>query len=342
MPRLKIADMEVGQTYECPLAVVSSSSRTTKSGNPYLVMELYDGFDTIQCNYWDWSGESGPKRNTVYNFKVECSEYMGNKQLTCRKVKLNTTDALESFMPQGQHDVAQCFKDFYQMAVDIKDDFYREVALDIIEQTSQYWLHVPGAITVHHNYMGGTLVHSLGVAKKAKAIAEVTTGAWLDLVVIGAMFHDIGKLFTYNLDGLAIDITDDGQLLDHVFMGAEFVGNMAEGHLRCEWDELKVQMLRHVILAHHGRKEYGSPVTPKCLEAHIVAHADGLDVAEELINEASRKAGDVRWTDKIWALDNMPHMTINAMHALSKKTQPSIEDPRPPIEGMDKFFEPME
>lgn len=341
MTRFKIVDMEIGQTYECPLAVVSSTSRTTRAGKPYLVMELYDGYDTIQCNYWDWNGEAGPKRNTVYDFKVECSEYMGKKQLTCRKVHLNTTDPIESFMPQGTHDVAQCFKDFYQLASDIQDDFYRTVALDIIEKTKEYWLHIPGATTIHHNYMGGTLVHSLGVARKAIAIASVTEGAWMDLVVIGAMFHDIGKLFTYSLEGLAIDITDDGQLMDHIFIGAEFVGNMAEAHLRCEWDELKIQMLRHVILSHHARKEYGSPVTPKCLEAHIVAHADGLDVAEELINAASRKAGDVRWTEKIWALDNMPHMTTNAMRALSKKTQPSIENPVPPVDAED-FFAPID
>ena len=167
----------------------------------------------------------------------------------------------------------------------------------------------------------------------------VIPSAWTDLVVIGAMFHDIGKLFTYNLEGLAIDITDDGQLLDHVFMGAEFIGNMAEEHLRCEWDELKLQMLRHVILSHHARKEFGSPVTPKCIEAHIVAHADGLDVAEELISEASRKAGEVRWTDKIWALDNMPHMTTQAMIALSKKKQPDIGEPLPKAED---FFAPID
>jgi len=321
MPRIKIVDMEVGQSYECPLAVVSASSRTTKSGKPYLVMELYDGFDTITCNYWDWSGEAGPKRNTVYNFKVECSEYLGKKQLTCKKVKLNTIDALESFMPQGQHDVAQCYKDFFQIALDIQDDFYRNVALNILEDTKEMWLHVPGAVTVHHNYMGGTLVHSLGVAQKAKALAKVTTGAWIDLAVIGAMFHDIGKLFTYELEGLAIDITYAGQLFDHVFIGAEFVGNYAETYLQSEWDEVKLQLLRHIILSHHGKKDYGSPVTPKSIEAHIVAHADGLDVAEELINEASRKAGNEVWSDKIWALDNMPHLTTAFTQRLSEKGQ---------------------
>lgn len=326
--------MEVGQVYKCPLAVISSTSRTTRNGKPYLVMEVYDGHDTITCNYWDWSGESLPKRNTVYDFELECSEYLGKKQLTCKKVHLNTTDPLESFMPQGSHDVAECYLKFYQLATDITDDFYRDLALSILEATKEYWVHVPGAKSIHHNYMGGTLVHSLGVATKAKAIAEVTQNAWVDLVVIGAMFHDIGKLFTYRLDGLAIDFTTEGQLYDHVFIGAEFIGNFAENHLKCEWDEYKLHMLRHVVLSHHARKEYGSPVTPKCLEAHIVAHADGLDVAEELINEASRKTPDSAWTDKIWALDNVPHMNVTAMQNLSQKTQPDIGEPLPSVEDL--------
>lgn len=282
-------------------------------------MELFDGFDTIQCNYWDWDGNKMPSRNTVYNFKVECSEYMGKKQLTCKKVKLNTTDALESFMPQGTHDVAKAYKDAYELLTEISDDFYRTLGLAIFEETKTRWLHVPGAKTIHHNYMGGTLIHSLSVARKAKAIAEVTEGAWIDLVVIGALFHDIGKLYTYNLNGLAIDITDEGQLFDHVFIGAEFIGNYGEQFLTNAWDEQKLQMLRHCILAHHGKLEYGAPVTPKCLEAHIIAHADGLDVADELINVASNKLGDEPMTDKIWALNNMPHYTTQLMKALSEK-----------------------
>ena len=326
MPRMKFSDMEIGQTYECPLAVVSSSARTTKSNKPYLVMELYDGFDTIQCNYWDWKGEAGPKRNTVYDFKVECGEYLGKKQLTCRRVKLNTTDALEDFMPQGKYDVPQAYKEAYSMMLSIKDDFYRGLGLHILDETKELWLHVPGAKTMHHNYMGGTLIHSVGVAQKALAISRVTEGSWDDLVLIGALLHDIGKLFTYELNGLVIDITDDGQMMDHVFMGAEFVGNMAEQFISCEWDELKLQMLRHVILSHHGRKEFGSPVTPKCVEAHIVTHGDALDAAIEMITVESDRAGDTRWTEKIWALDNMPHFTIQAMKKLSEKPT-MISDP---------------
>lgn len=321
MAKLKIANMEPGNTYECPLAVASASSRTTKTGKPYLTMELFDGTEAITCNYWSWSGESMPKQNTVYNFKVECSMYMGHKQLTCRKVTANTTDLLEDFMPQGPKDVAQCFQDAYAMISDLEDDFFRVLGLGLFENLQAQWLHVPGAKSIHHAYMGGTLVHSLSVARLAKAMAEQTDDAWVDLCVIGGLLHDIGKLFTYELNGLAIDYTEEGQLFDHIFIGANLVGNYAfeDNLVYNEFDELKLQMLQHIILSHHMKKEFGSPVTPRCIEAWIVAHADGLDAVCEAIRTSAAKVGEERFTEPIWSAGNLSHFTPQAMTALSNK-----------------------
>lgn len=319
MARLKIADMEIGNTYESALAVVSASSRTTRAGKPYLVMDLFDGIDKIVCNYWDWSGDSMPQVNTVYNFKVECSEYMGKKQLTCRKVKVNSTDNIEDFMPTGGADLTRVYQDFYAMIVDLEDDFYRELGLALCERLQGLLVHAPGALSVHHAYMGGTLVHSLSVGKLSKTMAEQIDGAWVDLATIGGLLHDIGKLFTYNLDGLNISYTEDGQLLEHVFIGANLVDNTAEAFIKDEFDEIKVRLLLHVILSHHQKLEYGSPVTPRCIEAWIVSHCDALDATCESIRAAASKVGNVRFTDKIWSAGNVPHYTPQAIAALKNK-----------------------
>ena len=320
MAKTKISEMVVGNTYDVPLVVTAAQERKTRAGKLYLTMTLYDGVDTIQCNYWDWSSGSMPKTNTVYDFKVECSEYMGKKQLTCKAVRANTTDMLEDFMPQGTVDVAKAYMDFYAMCGDIKDDFFRTISLHLAEELKEYWLHVPGAVSVHHNFMGGTLVHSLSVAKIATAMASQIEGAWVDLVCCGALLHDLGKLFTYKLDGVTINYTEDGQFLDHLFIGAEFVGNQCEQFIHTDMDELKLQLLRHIILSHHGKKEFGSTVTPKCLEAWVVHYADMMDATAEVIRTESRKAGDKqRWTEKIWMAENSPHFTTQAIAALSTK-----------------------
>jgi 3'-5' exoribonuclease len=112
------------------------------------------------------------------------------------------------------------------------------------------------------------------------------------------------------MDGVVIGHTDEGMLFDHLFIGAEFIGNYADNHYRMDSScEAKLEMLRHILLSHHGKQEHGAVVVPMSLEAHIVHHADAVDAAAEQIREQSGKVGMTKWTDKIWALGNRPHLT---------------------------------
>jgi len=150
----------------------------------------------------------------------------------------------------------------------------------------------------------------LQVAKLASTIAHIRPIASVKLAFVGAMLHDVGKLFTYGFDGAAIEFTDEGQLYEHAFIGAEFIGNYAESNdmLKFVEDERKLGLLRHIILSHHGTLEFGAVITPKCLEAYIVHHADALDAATEQIKTADNASQKGAWTDKIWPLNNMPHL----------------------------------
>ena len=112
-----------------------------------------------------------------------------------------------------------------------------------------------------------------------------------------------------------------GRLYEHIFIGAEFVGNFAESHVDVEEPYVykKVMLLRHIILSHHLSLEYGSPITPQCIEAYIVHHADALDATHEQLRVASKKAPeDSAWTDKLWTLGNCPHLTLNFTAGIMK------------------------
>ena len=207
---------------------------------------------------------------------------------------------------------------------EVKDDTLREIALAVLQELQELWITVPGAKQVHHAYVGGTLVHSYSVAKLAGAMANAVGANW-DLAVVGGMLHDIGKLFTYKVNGVSIDMTSNGMLYEHIFMGAEFIGNFAETHVDVEdpYVYAKVRLLRHIILSHHGDLEYGSPVTPQCIEAYIVHHADNLDATVEQIRAAGEKAGESRWSDRIYTLNNRPHLTplyVNEAFASHEET----------------------
>lgn len=322
---MKIRELEVNQVVTIPLVVKSATARETKAKKPYLSMEFYDGTDTINGNYWDWGGQNIPPKNAVLDVRAQVTEWQGTKQLNIKGMTTNTTIPLLEFMPSSGNDIAETYKNAYALMSDVKDDFLRDLALSVLEELQDAWLTVPGAKGVHHAYTAGTLIHSYSVARIAKAIAECTPGANVDLCIVGGMLHDVGKLYTYVVDGITIEMTDEGMLYDHIFMGAEFIGNYADNHYKLdELCMLKLEMLRHIILSHHGKLEYGAVVTPMSIEAHIVCHADGVDAAAEQVREQSTKVGHVKFTDRIWTLENRPHMTTQYVQEVMKSR--SVEE----------------
>ena len=309
---MKICDIEVGNTYTITAVVKSATPRETRTKKPYLVMELYDGSDSITANYWDWASGKVPNTNDILDVTATVTEWQGKKQLTVSKMRANETRHLAEFAPTGTHNIDAVYRDAYELISEVRDDTLRDLTLAILDELQHAWLTVPGARGVHHAYVGGTLVHSYSVAKLAKAIAETIPEANVDLCVVGGFLHDIGKLYTYRLNGVSIDMSDEGMLYEHIFMGAEFVGNFADAHVDTDSYSTmrKVQLLRHIILSHHGSLEYGSPVTPQCIEAFIVNHADGLDAATEQIrNAASKVPCTSKWTDRIFTLNNRAQLT---------------------------------
>lgn len=309
---MKIANLEVGKTGTITLVVKSATPRETRSKKPYLVLELYDGVDTITGNYWDWTSGNVPAVNTILDVTANVTEWQGKKQLTISSMRNNTERHLADFMPSNGNDLSKIYNQAYELCCTIKDDMLRSLTLGILEVLQDKWLTIPGAVGVHHAYLGGTLVHSYSVAKIAKAIAEQIPEASVDLCVAGGLLHDVGKLFTYKMDGIAIGRTDEGNLYEHIFMGAEFVGNFADEIVNTD-DYMtlkKLQLLRHIILSHHGKLEYGSPVSPQCIEAFIVNAADGVDASVEQIRTAARKVPDnVKWTERIYTLGNCSQLT---------------------------------
>jgi 3'-5' exoribonuclease len=316
---MKISNLEVGKSCTITLVVKSATPRETRAKKPYLVLELYDGVDTITANYWDWISGNIPEVNSILDVSANVTEWQGKKQLTVTSLRNNTTRHLAEFMPSNGMDISKVYNDAYALAGTIKDDMLRNLTLSVLETLQDQWLKVPGASGVHHAYIGGNLVHSYSTAKISKAIAEQIPEANVDLCISGGLLHDVGKLFTYKLNGIAIGRTDDGNLYEHIFMGAEFIGNFADTVVDTDdyFNMKKLQLLRHIILSHHGCLEYGSPVTPQCIEAFIVNHADGVDASVEQIRTAARKVPDnIKWTERIYTLSNCSQLTPNYVETI--------------------------
>lgn len=134
----------------------------------------------------------------------------------------------------------------------------------------------PAAVTMHHSYRGGLLEHVLGMIRISVAVAEIHRDLDADYLIAGCILHDIGKLRTYAQEGLAIVRTDDGNLIGHIAIGYQMVSDMM-ARTNPEMPYEKRQKILHMILSHHGRLEWGSPIVPAFPEADALHLVDSLD-----------------------------------------------------------------
>jgi 3'-5' exoribonuclease len=165
----------------------------------------------------------------------------------------------------------------------------------------------PASLNGHHARLGGLLQHTCEVAHLALAAARLAPTADRDLILAGALLHDIGKVESYSWEGL-FEPTIPGRALGHVILGSLLLDRAvhAARHPPCTREEL--ELLHHLILSHHGKLEFGSPVLPLTLEAEILSHADltsarGASMAEALNDPELFPDGAPVSVRSLWQLD---------------------------------------
>jgi len=162
------------------------------------------------------------------------------------------------------------------------------------------YTHAPSAMTHHHNYVGGNLEHTVGVIRLCKNICEMYPGINRDLVVAGAILHDVGKLKEYKYTA-AVDKTEEGNFIGHIVMGDRWIREkIAELKKKGkDFDQSLENYLCHMILSHHGKYEWGSPRMPKTIEACVLHQADLMD--SQVKNYMQNIEEIKKNTDEDWA-----------------------------------------
>ncbi len=150
----------------------------------------------------------------------------------------------------------------------------------------------PAAQRYHHNYAGGLLEHSLGTAEIALKIAELHPEVDRDLMLIGALLHDLGKVQEMTID-LEISYSDEGKLLGHIVLGIRMLEQLME---RANTERVLRNKLLHMIASHHGRHEWQSPKKPMFLEAQILHLADMMDAEIWKFKSAAASAKGSPWS----------------------------------------------
>jgi len=238
----------------------------------------------------------------------KCQAYQGRRQVVVSRVQVLREDEVDvkDYLVESPVDAEKLYAQLLGFVATMQDPFYKALAEAVLRDDAEIVDRVkraPAAKSVHHAYKTGLLEHVVSITGILDALSK-HYGHFLDrdLLFLGGFFHDIGKLWELSYDRVT-DYTTEGKLIGHLVMGVELVEKkIAEleaqpGRIPGAFPLEKKLLVKHVILAHHGEYEYGSPKRPKCLEALVVHYIDDLDSKVNAIRtfiEADQSPG--RWT----------------------------------------------
>jgi uncharacterized domain HDIG len=265
----------------------------TKAGKTYYSLLLQDKTGIIDAKVWELN--NGIDDFDSMDFIMTdgmVTSFQGSRQVNIsriRKAQEGEYDPAE-YIPASKYNREEMYQELKKVVMTITEPHLRKLAEKyFVEDTgfiAEFKQH-SAAKSVHHAFVGGLLQHTLAVAKICSFVAACYPVIDRDLLITAALFHDIGKVWEIS-EFPSNEYTDEGQLLGHIFLGAELVGK--EAALIPGFPKTLVAELQHCILAHHGELEYGSPKKPAMAEALALAYADNMDAKLEMITEVYDKA----------------------------------------------------
>lgn len=256
----------------------------TKAGKNYYSMQLHDKTGSVDGKVWDLSSGIEHFESMDYiQVDAQVTSFQGALQLNIRRVRKASEGEYDpvDYMPCSKRNLDEMQEELISIIHTVKEPHLLKLLEMVFTEDEEFMkafrLH-SAAKTMHHNFAGGLIEHSLSVARLCDFYAKAYPVINRDLLVTAALCHDIGKMneissFPEN------DYTDEGQLIGHIVTGTM----MLDEKIR-QIDGFPVKLaneLKHCILSHHGELEYGSPKKPALIEAVALAFADNTDAKLE-------------------------------------------------------------
>jgi len=278
MPRVPVGQLRLNVTIKRqPFLLREKNVIITRTGNPMLRVLLADRTGSIPGVLFDVPGTIAD--HLVPGQGVEVSgrvgEFKDQLQINLDEIKPATLANPEDFLPPPRRPLPEMIKEFDDLRSSIHDPDLSRLLSVIFDDPASYraFTQAPAAKFNHHACVGGLLEHTLNVARLVQSACSIYPEMNRDLGITVALLHDLGKVRAY--DPLTFDLTEEGALWSHLYMGASQVEH-AIATLAGFDMELRLRVV-HAILAHHGKLENGSPVLPMTLEGTVLHYADNLD-----------------------------------------------------------------
>lgn len=281
--------IEEGERIETELAIKDKQALESYKNGNFFTLELGNRTGEIQAKYW-----GGPKKDVqkvhddlsvgdVVHVKGKVEAYRGKLELALNPEEEEAIKRIlpedydsKNFLPEIEENKEHLFSDISRKIREIENPNLRELCMKFYgdKEIAPELKRMPAAKSYHHNRIGGYIEHIHETMELAETFCNQHPALNEDLLFTGVFLHDIGKIKEYDYEA-AIDFTDEGRLLGHIPIGDQMITKAME-EMKDFPEKLRMKV-RHMILSHHGRKEWGSAVEPRTKEAIVLHHIEHLD-----------------------------------------------------------------
>jgi 3'-5' exoribonuclease len=301
-----VADLKPDTVITSFFLVSDKELRATREGKPFLRLELGDRSGAIEARLWENAAELAAtfSRDDIVKVQARVENYRNKLQLAVDKVRRAEPGEVDlaDYFPHTAEDVEDLYRRLSAHAAAVGDPWLKRLLAGILEDPLiiPRLKRAPAAKVMHHAYLGGLLEHVVSLCDLCRAVAGHYRELDVDLLVTGAILHDIGKLDELCYER-AIHYSTEGQLLGHIILELEQVSRAMDS-IPGFPAELKT-LVQHLLISHHGQYEFGSPKLPMTREALALSFLDDLDSKMGAARAALvSDSGDEIWSGYVQAL----------------------------------------
>lgn len=288
-------------TLECLIARCERGK--TAKNTPYLSLALEDSSGTLDAKFWNLTEEMIAQYTTgmVVEAHGDILFHRNAKQLRVRKLIPLEGKNVNDYVQNAPMSKTEMEEEIMEVVLAMKNEMLQKIVLRILDQKQEEFYSYPAATKNHHNFVGGLAYHTLCMLHMAKHVVSEYTWLDADLLYAGVLLHDVGKTVELSQPVLP-EYTMEGNLLGHISIMASYIDQKArEEGIQ---DEECVTLLKHMILSHHGKMEFGSPVLPMIPEAEVLNLLDNLDSRLYMMKQSLEQTKPGQFGPRVFALEN--------------------------------------
>ena len=300
-----VEKLNPGDSVENFFLIHRATQGVTAQGKDYMTLFLQDKSGDIEAKLWTVSKEDMQilKPETIVWVKGDVINYRGRKQMKVNQFRLAKPEdgfKTQDFVAGAPLSPDEIQENISHYILDIENANLQRITRHLLKKYQDKFFTYPAASSHHHNFASGLSYHVLTMLEIAKSLCNIYPLLNRSLLYSSIILHDLGKV--RELSGpVATTYTVEGNLLGHISIASDEVAEAAK-ELGIDGEE--VMLLRHMILAHHGKMEFGSPKLPHLKEAEILFFIDNIDAKMNMFEKAFKKTDKGKFTERIFGMEN--------------------------------------